>query len=94
MNRFEARRDGLSWKIVDTEIKVRQSGYYSPVVARTVQWCTTETEANALAENLNNTRGHARDEPKCCVCGTQPASGDKDYPRCGPCWSRLADMHG
>lgn len=24
----------------------------------------------------------------------QPACGDDENPRCGPCWSRLADMHG
>lgn len=92
--RFEAKSDGVSWKVIDTEILVKTGGYYGPTVPYHVQWCRNEQEARDRAANLNETRGHAVDEPTCVNCGAQPAGGDNESPRCGPCWSRLADMHG
>jgi hypothetical protein len=90
--RFQAQLDGSSWKVIDNEIThfIRGRGH----VVHHVQWCRDELEARSVADNLNKTRGHAVNEPKCCICGSQPAAGDDEYPRCGPCWSKLADMHG
>ncbi len=91
--RFQALSDGYSWKVIDTEIThfIRGRGH----VVHHVQWCQDEQEACSIADNLNKTRGHAANEPKCCVCGSQPAGpAGEENPRCGPCWSKLADMHG
>jgi len=89
--RFQAITKGGAWKVVDTENMIKVRGWYSPAEPYHMQWCVNEQEAREVAANLNATRGHAVDEPKCCVCGAQPAGGDEHYPRCGPCWSKISD---
>jgi hypothetical protein len=41
-----------------------------------VQWCSGQALAESLAKMLNETRGAARDEPRCVECGAQPTGGD------------------
>jgi hypothetical protein len=53
--RFQAQSEGLSWKVVDTEIFYRNGNQ------RVERWCRDEAEAKAIADNLNKTRGHAAD---------------------------------
>ena len=87
--RFFVEEKGGSWAVRDSEILIRygpQRGF--PFL---VQWCSDQAQAKAKAAELNAARGHAADEPKCCVCGAQPAGGDEKYPRCGLCWSKISD---
>lgn len=87
MERFYVEQDGASWCVRDHEI------VYTLGLARgqprRVQWCNTKEDAEQVAKELNASRGHASDEPRCIECGAQPAGGDP--PRCGFHHSRLAD---
>ena len=83
--RFQTRAEGPSWCVVDTEILTTIGP--RPGSPRTVQWFSTEEEARAKADELNRTRGHASDEPRCIECGAQPAAGNP--PRCATHNSRL-----
>lgn len=87
--RFYVEQDGASWCVRDREI------VYTLGMARgqprRVQWFNTQEEAARAAQEMNRTRGHASDEPKCVECGAQPAGPvGSDTPRCGTCWSRLS----
>jgi hypothetical protein len=85
-SRFMVRGTAPNCCVVDTEI----AGYQgTPLVVR---WFTDDQAAKEYAQELNATRGHAKDEPKCVVCSSQPAGGDP--PHCAACWSKLADLHG
>lgn len=91
--RFYAHTDGYSWSVRDREILI-------PIGAmrgqpHIEQWCSSQGEAERVARELNATRGHAKDEPKCIECGAQPAGpAGSAAPRCAGCHSRMADMHG
>lgn len=80
--RFYPKKQGYSWAVYDREIQTID-GY-----DRNVGWFSNEEKAQTHAEELNRTRGHAKDEPRCVNCGGQPASGTP--PRCGACHSRQA----
>jgi Zn ribbon nucleic-acid-binding protein len=89
--RFYVEDAGGSWAVRDSEIwPVMPKGMKPQPLL--VQWHTKEQDARNHAQELNRTRGHAVDEPKCIECGAQPAGGDG--PRCAYHHSRLADMHG
>lgn len=88
--RFYAERSGATFCVRDREILIPLGPARGQ--PRIVEWCDTEEQAKQLAKMLNETRGHASDEPRCVNCGGQPAGGDP--PRCAACHSRLADMHG
>lgn len=85
--RFYVEQSGASWCVRDREIRTQ----IGPMRGRPriVQWFSDEALAYDLAYELNNTRGHAADEPKCVRCGKQPAGGDP--PMCASCHSLLAD---
>ncbi len=87
--RFVAEKQGASWRIVDSHIRNRDG---SP---RTERWCSSEEQARELAATLNQERPDASLEPRCSICGRQPAGpAGSDRPMCGACHSRMADMHG
>lgn len=82
--RFYPKQQGYSWAVFDREIQTLD-GY-----DRNVGWFRNEEKAQAHADELNRTRGHASDEPRCVECGRQPAGGTP--PRCGACYSRQANL--
>ena len=90
MQRFYAEQTGASWCVRDHEIITPLGPARGKPML--VQWCSGQIQAEALARTLNETRGHARDEPRCVECGAQPAGGDP--PRCAGCHSRLAREYG
>src|SRR2546429_5534381 len=73
MQRFYAEQTGASWCVRDHEIITP----FGPARGKPmlVQWCSGQAQAEALARTLNETRGHASDEPRCVECGAQPAGG-------------------
>jgi len=87
--RFYVEPDGYSWCVRDREIVYTLgSGRGQP---RRILWRSTKEEAEQEAKQMNETRGHASDEPKCVECGAQPAGpAGSDSPRCGSCWSKLS----
>lgn len=89
-HRFYVEQSGASWCVRDREILTS----FGPTRGKPmlVQWCSGQVEAEALAKTLNETRGHAADEPKCVTCGAQPAGSE--HPKCASCHSRLADLYG
>jgi hypothetical protein len=93
MPRFYAEQTGASWCVRDREIVTPLGPARGKPML--VQWCSGQAQAEALAMTLNETRGHASDEPRCSNCGAQPAgpAGSK-HPLCGSCHSRLADLSG
>lgn len=91
--RFYAEQSGASWCVRDSEILTP----FGPSRGKPmlVEWCSGQSEAEGLAQRLNETRGHASDEPKCVNCGAQPAGpAGSEHPMCASCHSRLADLHG
>ena len=80
--RFYPKQQDYSWAVYDREIQTLD-GY-----DRNVGWFGSEHQAQAHANELNRTSGHAKDEPRRVDCGSQPASGTP--PRCGACHSRRA----
>ena len=95
MSRFQAVPQGASWRVIDTEILTPQTYWRRQQEPITIRWFSSADEARALADELNRTRGKASDEPKCSICGSQPAGPvGSDHPMCASCHSRLADMHG
>ena len=86
-NRFYVERNGASWCVRDREIFTT----VGPMRGHDhiVKWCRSQWEAQEKAHELNETRGHASDEPLCVRCGQQPAGGDP--PMCASCHSLLAD---
>ncbi len=85
--RFQVIGGPGAWRVIDTEILTKLDHH-----PYTVRWIPEEQEARRYAQELNQTRGHTSDEPKCSICGTQPAGGEP--PCCASCHSRLADLHG
>lgn len=89
MQRFSAEQTGASWCVRDREIITPLGPARGK--PRLVQWCSGQAQAESLAKTLNETRGHASDEPRCVECGTQPAGpAGSPTPRCASCWSKLA----
>jgi hypothetical protein len=82
--RFYVEQTGASWCVRDHEIVTP----FGPARGKPmlVQGCSSQAKAEELAASLNETRGHAADEPKCVTCGPQPAGGGP--PHCASCWSR------
>lgn len=86
-DRFYAEQSGASWCVRDREILIPLGPMRGQ--PRIVQWFSDEGLAYDLAYELNNTRGHASDEPRCVRCGKQPAAGEPAM--CASCHSLLAD---
>ena len=93
IQRFYAEQTGASWCVRDHEIITP----FGPARGKPmlVQWCSGQAQAEALAKTLNETRGHASDEPRCVQCGAQPAGPvGSERPMCASCHSRFADVSG
>ena len=89
MQRFYVEQNGASWCVRDREILISIGAMRGQ--PHIVQWFSDEALAYDLAYELNNTRGHASDEPRCVECGAQPAGPvGSPTPRCASCWSKLA----
>ena len=85
--RFYVEKDGPSFCVRDREILITLGAMRGQ--PHIVQWFNSQQEAELAAKELNETRGHASDEPRCIRCGKQPAGGDP--PMCASCHSQLAD---
>jgi len=91
--RFYAEQTGASWCVRDREILTPLGPARGKPML--VQWCSGRDLAEALAKRLNETCGHAADEPKGVNCGKQPAGpAGSERPMCASCHSRLPDMYG
>jgi hypothetical protein len=86
-DRFYAEQSGASWCVRDREILIPLGPMRGQ--PRIVQWFSTQPQAEAETQELNTTRAHASDEPRCVRCGIQPASGEPAM--CASCHSLLAD---
>jgi hypothetical protein len=90
MERFYDEKSRASWCVRDREILIP----IGPMLGQAyiVQWCSSKEKAEQIAQEMNNTRGHAADEPRCVRCGKQPAGSGP--PLCASCHALLADLAG
>jgi hypothetical protein len=87
--RFYVDTDDYSYCVRDREILYTLGA--SCGEPRVVQWCSSKEKAEQVAKELNATRGHASDEPKCVRCGAQPAGPvGSEQPMCASCHSILS----
>ena len=97
--RFQAQQIGDAARVIDTEVFFLVEGR-----PKTVEWFNSFEEAQAEADKLNRTYGHASDEPKCegyyyYRCGacdyiikSVPGTGKRKRIRCKYCKSLITPI--